>query len=239
MGSAALLGLGGCATHPPAAAGDQLQPFSTNPRSSGLPVGWHEQQMRPDLPRTHYQLAELHGRRVLHAVANASTSGLRCDVDIDPQQQPWLQWDWRVDDPPAQATVADDELDDCPARVLVAFDGDPALISLRDRLFQDQVELFTGWVLPFATLMYVWDGQAARESVLPYRRSSRIRYLVVETGNSNAARWTAYRRNVVDDYRRVFGTEPGRIRSVGVATDSDDLKMRTEAWYGDLRFSAE
>jgi hypothetical protein len=38
----------------------------------------------------------------------------------------------------------------------------------------------------------------------------------------------------VDDFRQVFGESPGRIISVGVMTDSDDLKNRAEAWFGDI-----
>ena len=53
-----------------------------------------------------------------------------------------------------------------------------------------------------------------------------------------AGGWLAYRRNVVDDYRRVFGADPGPVRDVGVMTDSDDLKTRSETWYGDLSFHA-
>ncbi|MES1265133.1 MAG: DUF3047 domain-containing protein, partial [Variovorax sp.] len=95
---------------------------------------------------------------------------------------------------------------------------------------------FTGYALPYATLMYVWDGQAPPESVLRYRRSDRIRYLVVESGARRAGQWLAYRRNVVEDYQRAFGSEPGRVRSVGVMTNSDDLKTHSEAWFGDLAF---
>ena len=173
----------------------------------------------------------------MHAVADRSTSGLRCDVDIDPRVTPWLEWDWRVDQLAVEATVASDELDDCPARVAVAFDGDLSTLTLREMLFREQVDLFTGHDLPFATLMYVWDGQAAPESVFEYPRSGRIRYLVVESGAAHTSRWQRYRRNVVEDYRRVFGGEPGRILSVGLLTDSDDLKSHSEAWYGDLKFS--
>lgn len=241
LGAAAALGLGGCASPPrpaaPARPGAPL-PFSTSTGIGGLPAGWYAEQLRRNLPATHYALADQDGRRVMHAVADSSTSALRCEVDIDPLQLPWLEWAWRVDEVPASATVADDERDDSPARVMVAFDGDAALIPLRDRLFQDQVELFTGVLLPFAMLMYVWDGQAPTESVLRYQRSGRIRYLVVESGSGATGQWRHYRRNVVDDYRRVFGAEPGRISSVGVATDSDDLKIRTEAWFGDLRFDS-
>jgi hypothetical protein len=76
--------------------------------------------------------------------------------------------------------------------------------------------------------------------VLPYARSERIRYDVVESGGARAGRWLRYERNVVDDYRRVFGEAPsGPIVSVGVLTDSDDLKNHVEAWYGDIGLYAE
>lgn len=221
----------------PARSDAGIVPFSTSRRLGALPTGWHEQVMRRDLPSTHYLIAERDQRRVVHAVAERSTSGLRCDVDIDPTVTPWLNWEWRVDRVAPGATVASDELDDSPARVIVGFDGDVSGLTRRELIFQEQVELFTGYALPFATLMYVWDGQAAPESLFQYPRTGRIRYLVVESGAGNTGRWQRYRRNVVEDYRRVFGGEPGRIRSVGILTDSDDLKTRTDAWFGDLAFS--
>lgn len=115
-----------------------------------------------------------------------------------------------------------------------AFAGNPARLTLRDRLFADQAELFTGEPLPYATLCCVWDGQAAPETVLPCARSSRIRYLVVESGSAGAGQWHAYRRNLMADFQRVFGEPPDHTTGGGVLTDSDDLKGRAEAWYGDL-----
>jgi Protein of unknown function (DUF3047) len=243
LGTAGLLALAGCGTvarrqGATVAPGAGIMPFSATRRLGGLPEGWHEQVMRRDKPLTIYRTAQRDGRIALHALADGATSGLRCDVDVDPVATPWLGWEWRVEQMALAATVAADELDDAPVRVVVAFDGDPSLLSWRELVFQEQAEAFTGYTLPFATLMYVWDGQAALDSVFAYPRSARIRYLVVETGESNTGRWCAHRRNVVDDYRRVFGGEPGRIHSVGVLTDSDDLRTRSEAWYGDLGFTA-
>jgi len=237
--------LGGCAqagrpgTAPQAPLGAaQVAPFSAPSALWPLPEGWHIHRMRRDLPPTFYELAERDQRQVIHAVAERSISGLRCDVDVDPAATPWLSWEWRVDQFPPEATVADDDRDDSPARVVVAFDGDISTLPLPDLMFREQVEFFTGVVLPFATLMYTWDGQAPVGSVLRYPRSGSIRYQVVESGQAGTGRWLNYRRNVVEDYRHVFGGEPGRIRSVGVLTDSDDLKTRIEAWFGDLAFSA-
>lgn len=58
-----------------------------------------------------------------------------------------------------RATVADDVAEDTPARLVAAFAGDMETLTLRDRVFFEQVELFTRNQLPFATLTYVWDGQ--------------------------------------------------------------------------------
>ena len=59
-----------------------------------------------------------------------------------------------------------------------------------------------------------------------------------ESGAERAGRWLGYRRNVLADYRRVFGGEPGRIRHVGLLADTDDLKTRTDSWFANLAFSA-
>ena len=122
-----------------------------------------------------------------------------------------------------------------PVRVIVAFAGVVSRLPLRDRMFYEQVELFTGNKLPFATLTYVWDGQLPVGRVVPYARSARIQYQVVESGPARLGQWLRYERNVVDDFTKVFGhAPPGHISSVGVLTDSDDLKNQVEAWYGDI-----
>jgi Protein of unknown function (DUF3047) len=233
--------LGGCTTLRPheAAAFSEVMPLSGGAGGTGLPSGWRPYIMRPDRVRTVYDCVRRDDRVALHAVADSAASGLACAVDIDPRSRPWLRWQWRVDTIDARATVADEDTEDTAARIVVAFDGDMSRLSLRDRIFYEQVELFTGNVLPFATLTYVWDGSLPVGKVLPYARSARIRYDVVESGAARVGQWLAYERNVLADYERVFG-EPasGHVRSVGVLTDSDDLKTHAEAWYADIGLHA-
>ena len=191
--------------------------------------------VRRDVRNTRYAVVRDGQQQVLHAAANASATGLRCDVQIDPARNSRLRFSWRVRSVPAQGDVAVPEHDDCPARLILAFGGDDARLPLRDRLFFEQVELFTGNRLPFATLMYVWDGGGHPvESVHRNHRSSRIQYLTVESGGARAGHWLNYERNVLADYQRVFGEAPGPIIGVGVLTDADALKIDLEAWYGDI-----
>ena len=246
LGSVA--GLGGCASrradpsadhadadaadHPPPAA--QVVPFSAAPPGQP-PAGWRPYALRRDVARTRYTLVQDGARPVLNARAAASATGLRCAVHIDPAQLGLLQFSWRVRDVPAQADVSEAVLDDSPARLIVAFDGDHTRLPLRERLLFDQVELFTGQRLPYATLMYVWDGgQHAVGTVHRNHRTSRIQYLTVESGAARAGRWLHYQRDVVADFQRVYGEAPGPIVGVGVLTDGDAMKLQLEAWYGDI-----
>ena len=230
------LGLAGCVTLkrelPKAVA-----PFSKAPELDVLPRGWEELVLRRDLPRTDYRAAEFDGRRVLRASGHGA-SGVRCRVDIDPRAAPNLQWSWWTREVPPGMCVNRSETDDSPARVAVAFHGDEQRLSARDRALYELVHLLTGERLPFATLMYVWDAQLPVDTVVSYARTARIRYLVVESGHERARRWLRYERNVWEDYRSVFGEDPGPIESVGVITDGDDLRVDVETWYGDIRLQS-
>ena len=213
----------------------QVAPFSgAATGTDGLPRGWEEVVLRRDLPRTDYRLAELDGHRVLRA-SGRGASGLRCRVRADPQASPWIRWSWRTREVPPGMCVQRSQTDDSPARMIVAFQGDERQLSVRDRAVFELVHLITGERPPYATLMYVWDAQLPVGTVVNYARTSRIRYLVIESGGDRAGSWLRYERNLVDDFRRVFGEDPGAVESVGLMTDSDDLKVDVETWYGDIR----
>jgi hypothetical protein len=216
----------------------QVMPFSMAAPGTLAPTGWRHYVLRRDRPQTRYAVVRDGPRSVLHAHAAAAATGLQCPVAIETAAGARLRFSWRVAQIHDDATVARAEADDSAARIVLAFGGDDARLSLRERLFFDQVELFTGQRLPYATLMYVWDRHLPTESVIHNHRTSRIRYLTVEHGQSRLGQWLAYERDVVADFRRAFGEAPQRISSVGVLTDSDALKHEQQAWYGDIEYLA-
>lgn len=200
----------------------------------GWPAGWHPYVLRRDLPRTHYGLVRDDGRQVLRARARRSATGLHCA--LVPKAAGRIQFSWKVARTAPGAGMNAAERDDCPARVIVAFDGDHQRLPLRDRLFFDQVELFTGQRLPYAMLMYVWGGAEDRvESVHRNHRSARIQYLTVDNDAGRLGRWLHYERDLLQDFQRAFGEAPGPVVSVGVLTDADAMKLDLEALYGDIR----
>lgn len=216
----------------------QPVPFSAARPDGRLPPGWEPYVLRRDRRPTRYEAVEADGGTVLRARAERAASGVQCELDHDVDAgRRFLRWRWRADTLADGADVSADELDDAPLRVVLAFGGNVATLPLRERSFFELVRTFTGKELPYATLMYVWDAVLPVGTVVRVPRTTRIRYVVAESGTKSLGRWNDYRRDVADDYRRAFsGEAPGHVTAVGLLTDSDDLGGMAEGWYGDIAF---
>ena len=215
------------------AAPGTVAPFSAMKALDGGP--WTAWRLHPTKPTTAFRTVSVDGTRVVEAVADRSVSGLKQLVDIDPQERPILEWRWRIDAPVAGADVADRYADDAPVRVVLAFDGDVSTLPLREQMFFERAKLLTGQSLPYATLMYVWCNRNEPEAVVPNAHTSRVRKIIVQSGERGTKEWLSYRRDIVADYERAFGVKPGRLVAVGVMSDTDNTKQLSRGWYGDIR----
>jgi hypothetical protein len=126
--------------------------------------------------------------------------------------------------------------EDSPVRIVIAFDGDRSKLPLDERLFAEQFRMFTKQEFPYALLMYIWENRAPIGSVIENLHTSRIRMIVADSGEANLGVWREETRNVYEDYRRAFGEDPPRIRSIGIMTDSDNTGEDAQAFYGDISF---
>jgi hypothetical protein len=60
--------------------------------------------------------------------------------------------------------------------------------------------------------------------------------IVVSGLPGDAGQWQNLRRNVVQDYEKVFHESPGRVTGYGLLTDTDNTGASARAWYGDVEF---
>jgi hypothetical protein len=186
---------------------------------------------------TAYRVVQLEGTSVLESVAAEGGSALHRKIRIDPQRHPVIEWRWRVpprepDDSPFSAAARASAM----ARVSIAFHGDPEKLDLADRVHFRLAKALTANGLPYATLVYVWLYNVPAGTVLLSPYSDRVRLVVVESGEERVGQWIGMRRNVLEDYRRAFGEEPGDIVAVGVLTDCGDDGSTRRAFYGDITF---
>ena len=234
---AAVVVAGGCALTPPPSpdptAPTSLTAFSGHAAGAELPKRWQPWSLSRFRAPSRYELVkDESGATVIKAVAHDTASGLIHYVDVDPRRTPILAWRWMT----ADLAPSEKSADDSPVRVVVSFSGDLSKLPFGDRLFYEQFRLVSGQQLPYAALMYIWGSRTPKESITPNRYTSRIKILVVENGREKLGTWQSISRNVVEDFRRAFGEEPGSVISVGILTENEDAKRPMEAYYGDLEF---
>jgi hypothetical protein len=210
--------------------------FSDSTPGDTLPEGWKPWTLSRLKKATQYKLVDESGRTVIKAQADASASGLVHALDVDAKTFPMLSWRWKVTDLIAGADNSQKQTEDSPVRVVVTFDGDRDKLPFDDRVFSDNVKLITGQPMPYATLMYIWENRAPHNTIIPNRHTSRVRMVVAESGREKVGTWQEITRNVYEDYRRVFGEEPGHITAIGIMTDTDNTGANVHAYYGDIVF---
>ncbi|MFN7085026.1 MAG: DUF3047 domain-containing protein [Burkholderiales bacterium] len=213
-----------------------VKSFSDNPSAAAAPGGWQPWTLSRFKKSTQYSLVDDAGRTVIKAHAQASASGLAHALRLDPRHYPLLQWQWKTTALIASADNTKKHAEDSPVRVMVSFDGDIDRLPLDDRMFFDNVRLLTGQQLPYATLMYIWENRAPKNTIIPSPHTSRIKMIVAESGRDKVGQWQQVVRNIHEDYRRAFGEEPGKITAVGIMTDTDNTGENVHAYYGDIVF---
>jgi hypothetical protein len=216
--------LTGCATGPVPIA----------PSASASPVGWIEWKL-PGKRGTDYTASRQSGRDCIRADSQASASMLRRPMRIEAGLLGKVRFTWRVTDLIANADLTDRDAEDSPVRVVLAFDGDHARLSARNRMMFDLAHAVTGETPPYATLMYVWDNHAALETVIHGGRTDRIRKVVVETGAAQLGVWRQHERDIAADYRKAYGEEPGTLIGIALMTDSDNTGSNAQAHYCDVQ----
>jgi Protein of unknown function (DUF3047) len=227
--------LSGCASAPWA------PPMPPEPASVPAPVpvqranlsDWMEYVI-PGKRSTRYTPLVLDGRPVVHAASDSAASVFRRRVRVEPAELGTLRFSWRVEELIKAADLNEADSADSPVRLILAFDGDHKRLSLRNRLSFDLAHAISGETPPFATLMYVWDNKAPLESVIHSGRTDRVRKIVLESGAARLGRWCHYERDIIADYRKTFGEEPGPLVSVALMTDADNTRSTAEAWYGEV-----
>ena len=186
----------------------------------------------PGKTANQFAYLQVDGRRAMGVRSGSAVSMLRKIVSIDPAQLAGLRFSWKVPGLIAGADLGLREKEDSPVRLVLAFDGDRSRMSPRDHMLSELARTLTGEEMPYATLMYVWSNHHVPGTVLKSSRTERIRKLVLESGPDRLNRWLDYERDIRADFVAAFGEEPGRLMAVGIMTDTDNTRSKTQAWYG-------
>jgi hypothetical protein len=211
--------------------------FSAQAPSDALPDGWEQIRFGENDASTSYALVRTDSTVALRARSENGASGLITQKRVDLEEYPVLEWRWKVNELPEGADVSRKTADDAAARLYVTFDYDG--LGLYDRLKLMLLRRVGYAEAPSRALNYLWTTNRPPGDALPSAYTDQIMMLPVRSGSTRVGEWIRERRNVLEDYRTVFGEDPPPVNGVVIMTDSDNTATSAEALYGDILFRAD
>jgi hypothetical protein len=208
--------------------------FSAQSPAQSVPAGWEQIRFGENESSTTYDLVRGDSAVVVRARSENGASGLITRQRVDLARYPILEWRWKVERLPQNADVATDTTDDAAARLYVTFDYDG--LGLIDRFKLMLLRRFGYAEAPSRALNYLWATERAGEDPIASPYTDQIMMLPIRTGGARTGQWVQERRNVLADYRRVFGADPPPVNGVALMTDTDNTGGTARAYYGDIVF---
>ena len=184
----------------------------------GIPGNWKGQSWGQ--PTYDLEIVPDNGQPVLHLRSKGETSTISRDLkaSVDLKETPILEWRWKVVTLPTGGNACQKSTDDQAAQVYVAWLRAPE--AVRSRI-----------------IGYVWDSTAPAGTICKSEKTSTVTYVVLRSGSGELGKWITERRNVVEDFRKIYGEAPDKPSALSLAIDSDDTRSSAESFIGPTAFT--
>jgi hypothetical protein len=185
--------------------------------AKGLPRGWEGQ--RWGSPAYDFTVALDGGAKVLHLKSNNEGSTISKSIKgkVNLKDTPILEWRWKAITLPKGGDSRYKATDDQAAQVYVGWERFPK--EVRSRL-----------------IGYVWDTTVPAGTIAQSEKTGMVTYVVVRSGTADVGKWITERRNVVEDFRKIYGDAPEAPDIISIAIDSNDTKSTAESFMGPIVF---
>jgi len=184
--------------------------FSSDLGNGGHPSGW---QLHEKTGKADYTVIQDGGIPALRLRSEETSFALQKAVDIDPQLYPVLSWKWKVTKLPNGGDFRKSNSDDQAAQIFLAFSNRK-------------------------TIAYIWDTTAPAGAVedasgIPFVS---VKAIVVRSGPDDAGRWITETRNVLEDYKALYGDEPPVLAGIRIQINSQHTATSGESFFADVVF---
>lgn len=186
--------------------------------TKGVPDGWKAQNWGH--PSYDFTIDENDGHRVLHLRSRDEGSTISKDIKgkVNLKETPILEWTWKAVVLPKGGDSRKKDTDDQGAQVYVAWPRFPE--SVRSRI-----------------IGYVWDTTAPVGTVVKSEKTGTVTYIVLRSGTAELGKWITERRNVAEDFKRIYGEQPDNPGAISIAIDSNDTHSTAESFVGPIVFT--
>jgi hypothetical protein len=200
-------------------AADELVVEDWKPKlgATGIPPGWQGQSWGS--PKYDFKVDNHDGRPALHmkSAGDGSTVSREIKGKIDLKATPVLEWSWKAVVLPKGGNSCKKATDDQAAQVFVVWPRFPE--AVRSRI-----------------IGYVWDTSLPVGTICKSEKTGTVTYMVLHSGTADAGTWVTERRNVAEDFRKIYGEAPDNPAAVSLSIDSNDTNSLSESFIGAIVF---
>jgi len=187
----------------------------------GVPSGWTSETFgrTAAYDLTVEQIDEI---RFLHLISRDEHSIIAKDISnkVNLKDAPILEWSWKATILPTGGDLRQKETTDMAAQIYVVWPRFPAL--LRSRI-----------------IGYVWDTATPAGTVILSQKTGTVTFVVARSGPQDLGKWITERRNIVQDYLKIYGEFPPDPKAITISIDSNDTHSVAESFIGPIVFRAE
>ena len=188
--------------------------------ATGLPGEWKPQSWGTP----NYQnitIVDDGGRPVLHLKSANDSSTINRDIQgkVRLKETPILEWQWKSIVLPKGGNSCKKATDDQAGQVFLLWPRFPK--EVRSRI-----------------IGYVWDTTQPVGTICKSEKTGMVTYIVVHSGPADLNRWITEQRNVLEDFKKVYGEAPDDPAVLSVSIDSNDTNSTSEAMIGTIRFKS-
>ena len=184
----------------------------------GIPTGWKGQNWGS--PKYDFTIEMDGGKKVLHMKSASDGSTISKDIKgkVNLKATPFLEWSWKVTVLPKGGDACKKATDDEAAQLYLVWPRFPEAV-------RSQI------------IGYVWGSTEPVGTICKSEKTGTVTYIVVRSGPADLGKWFTERRNVADDFKKVYGSAPDDPAAVSLAIDSNDTSSSAESFIGPLFFN--
>jgi len=168
------------------------------------------------VPPTQYSRV---GKGIIKAESVGSRSSLFKEVGEKEKNFPILSWRWKISNVVRSAIETRKDRFDAAARVMVVLG--------REKGFK----IMEGAEPSGFRIEYIWTSHLPNGHIFDHPGKKYCKVFVLESGEGKVGQWIYEKRNIHEDYKTAFGTEPSGVLAIGIQTDTDHSNEMVTAYY--------
>jgi hypothetical protein len=169
------------------------------------------------VPPTQYSRS---GKGVIKAESLGGRASLFKEVSEKEKKFSVLLWKWKISNVVRSAIETREDRFDAAARVMVVFGKEGGFRGFGGEPSGFKIE-------------YIWASHLPKGHIFDHPGERYCKIFVLESGEGKAGQWVYEERNLLKDYKRVWGSEPEGLLAIGIQTNTDHSNEMVTAYYSE------